>query len=222
MVRTPISTHLDFNPYGDTIPNLFDDFDRCMNAYFDKLEDKISKNKAGEVMLDFARIIELSSVGTLPTKRMFLSRFRTVANILKSKGDPKSMFEKQIGRKLSRDELLNLEERIKYARIYLDQYAQTEVKSPEKPFIMNDSQKNFLKLLQDLLSKNRTILQEDLQNEIFSLMKQGAYKPREVFQALYRILTGKDYGPKAAELIMTLGVDKTLDLLRKNNGEPKE
>src|SRR3989344_3798678 len=84
MVRAPIKTHLDFNPFGDTIPNLFDDYDRCMNAYFLKLENKIPEEKAGEVILDFARIIELSEVNPLPKNRVYLPRFRTIANLLKT------------------------------------------------------------------------------------------------------------------------------------------
>src|SRR3990167_11277034 len=72
IVRTPIQTALDFNPYGNTILNLFDDYDRCLNAYFDKLENKIPEGKPGEVLSDFARIADLSQVRLLPQQRIFL------------------------------------------------------------------------------------------------------------------------------------------------------
>lgn len=216
MVRTPIATHLDFNPYGDTIPKLFDDFDRCMSAYFDKLEGKIPEGKPGEVIADFARIIELSEVGPLPKKRHFLPRFRTVANILKTNGDPRAMFEKQLGRTLTDEEKAVLDERIIFARTYLKEYARMETASAPKEFVMNDTQKQFLGQLKELLIKNPAATQEELQDKIFALMKSGGYKPREVFQALYRTLTGKDFGPKAAELIMTIGIEKAVELIEKN------
>ena len=46
-----------------------------------------SKDKAGEVSADYARIIELSEVNSLPKKRLFLPRFRTIANLIKSNND---------------------------------------------------------------------------------------------------------------------------------------
>ena len=128
LVRTPISTHLDFNPYGVTIPNLFDDYDRCLNAYFLRLENKIPEGKKGEVLENFARIVELSEVKPLPKERNLIPRFRTVANLLKvgEKNLP-GFFEKQKGSILTSFEKETLEERIAYAKIYLEKY--TEIKN---------------------------------------------------------------------------------------------
>lgn len=127
MVRTPMMTHLDFNPYGDTIANLFDDYDRCLNAYFMKLENKIPEGKPGEVQLNFARIIELSEVNPLPKKRLFVPRFRTVANLLKVKQENiHGFFETRKDSPLTTEEKQILDERITYAKIYLQKY--TELK----------------------------------------------------------------------------------------------
>ena len=128
LVRTPISTHLDFNPYGVTIPNLFDDYDRCLNAYFLRLENKIPEGKKGEVLTNFARIIELSEVKTLPKKRHLVPRFRTIANLLRvGKTGLPAFFEKQKGSLLVSVEKEIINERIAYAKIYLEKY--TEVKT---------------------------------------------------------------------------------------------
>jgi len=104
IVRTPIQTALDFNPFGETILNLFDDNDRCLNAYFDKLEGKIPEGKPGEVLSDFARIAELSEVRALPKKRILLPRFRTVVNLIKTKTNLLKFFEKQKGSQLNGEE----------------------------------------------------------------------------------------------------------------------
>ena len=143
-VRTPISTHLDFNPLGDTIPNLFDDYDRCMECYFLKIENSVPKEKKGEVTLDFARITELSEVAPLPRVRMLLPRFRTIVNLLKNKKDLFKFFENQKGSPLSLDEKKLVEERIKYAKIYIEKYEEKkEISTQSIKFNINDSQKNF-------------------------------------------------------------------------------
>src|SRR3990167_2333155 len=148
LVRTPIKTHLDFDPNGDTIPNLFDDYDRCMEAYFLKLGNKLPKDKAGEVAADYARIIELSEVGPLPKKRIYLPRFRTIANLLKTKNNNLvSFFEQQKKEKLTSEEKTILEERIKYAKIYLENYSEEKTAIRQKVFMPNEKQKKFLETL---------------------------------------------------------------------------
>ncbi len=208
-VRTPISTHLDFNPYGDTIPNLFDDYDRCLESHFLKMENKLPKEKAGEVAADFARIIELSAVKPLPKKRLFLARFRTVANLLKSNNNSiLSLFEKQKGEKLTPEEKSVLEKRTTFAKIYLEKYAQESQK-----FIISKKQKEFLKILSDNLDKLKTENKDELQQTVFNSIKQTDIKPKEAFMAFYQTLLGKPYGQKAGDLIASLGVKAVIGKL---------
>lgn len=217
MVRTPITTHLDFNPYGDTIPNLFDDYDRCLSAYYDKKEGKVPQGKQGDVVSDFARIIELSEVAPYPEKRFFTPRFRTVANILKSKGDPKAMIEKQIGRALNEVETAVLEERIAFAKTYLEKYAalpQTQEPAAEGPVELNDVQKQFLHKLAESLDELKDQDRDAVQSAVFDTMKILNVKARDVFSSFYLTLTGKKFGPKAADLILETGIDKTIEKLK--------
>lgn len=222
-VRTPIKTHLDFNPYGETIPRLFDDYDRCLEAYFLKLENKLPKGKAGEVASDFARIIELSQVKPLPKKRLFLPRFRTIANLLKSKKDDlKNFFEKQKNSKLNQEELEILEERIKYAKIYLEKYQENNNQSKIKnqKFKLNARQKEFLKILKEKLassinSNKNELKSSDFQKIVLDSIKQANLPAREAFTAFYQILTNKPYGPKAGDVINQLGILNVLRLIQK-------
>jgi lysyl-tRNA synthetase class 1 len=215
LVRTHIETHLDFNPFGDTILNLFDDYDRCMNAYFLKLENKLPKEKQGEVMSDFARIIELSEVRPHPKERIMLPRFRTIANLLKNKTDIFDFFEKQKASKLTKEEKEVLDERIKYAKLYLENYAEEKTEN-KKQFTLSENQKLFLKLLKEALEKMDNPAGEQIQNVIFSILKENNLKAKEVFQGFYQVLTGKDFGPKAADLIIQLSIKKVLEKLRFN------
>lgn len=214
-VRTPIRTHLDFNPYGDTIPNLFDDYDRCLNSYFLKLENALPNGKAGEVALDFARIAELSEVNPLPKKRLFVPRFRTVANMLRNKNEQiEVFFEKQKKAPLSPQEKAILEERITFAKIYLEKYSQ-ENQTPQanSPFKANDIQLKFLNMLGKNLGSLNSENKEDIQNAVFAAIKEVGIKPREAFTAFYQTLTGKPYGAKAGDIISDLGIKTVISKL---------
>lgn len=217
IVRTPIQTALDFNPYGDTILNLFDDYDRCLNAYFDKLENKITEGKPGEVLSDFARIAELSEVRPLPDKRIFLPRFRTIVNLVKNKTELLQHFETQKGEPLTVDEKEMLEEREVFAQKYLAEYAESaeETIQQSTKVSLNNQQKKFLSELADSLIKLKNADRDTIQDAVFAVLKKGHYKASEVFPAFYKVLTGQDSGPKAADLILDLGVEETINLLKK-------
>ncbi len=212
IVRTPINTHLDFNPYGETILNLFDDFDRCLNAYFTKLENKIPAGKPGEVLTDFARIFELSAVKPLYKKRLFIPRFRTIVNLLKSKVDVLNSFEKQKGASLTDKEKEILEERIKYAKIYSENYSGEQFQEKQS-FSLSPEQKKFLEILKGHLNDLKTNDRDSIQESVFASLKKSGLKPKTAFQAFYRALTGKDFGPKAADLILEMGIEKIIDKL---------
>ncbi|OGK08397.1 lysine--tRNA ligase [Candidatus Roizmanbacteria bacterium RIFCSPHIGHO2_01_FULL_35_10] len=247
MVRTPIKTHLDFNPFGDTIPNLFDDYDRCLNAYFLKLEKKVpriehswkntkmrnpepsaakrsgSLGKQGEVILDFARIIELSEVKPLPIKRLYIPRFRTIANLLKNKTDLTAFFKNQKGSELTNDEKTILEERIKYAKIFLDKYAENQFQNSmsaqegnikNQSLSINEKQKKYLVKLADQLSQLNSFNPDEIQKILFDSIKLSEVKPKEAFKTFYSALTGKPYGPKASDLILKMGIDPTIQKLK--------
>lgn len=219
IVRTPIGTALDFNPIGDTIPNLFDDYDRCLNAYFDKLENKIPEGKPGEVLEDFARIAELSKVEELPSQRLFIPRFRTVANLVKTKVDIEDFFEKQKGAKLTKEEIKILKERMKYSEIYLKDYAQEEekiefAKKISEDFIPTDGQKIFIaKLAENLETKNPKD-RDQIQEIVFDTLKKSSVKPKEAFSGFYQIIIGREFGPKAADIILEFGIDKIIKRLK--------
>jgi len=219
IIRTPINTHLDFDPFGDTILNLFDDYDRCLNAYYLKQEDKIPPGKPGEVLTDFARIIELSQVRPLPKKRFFISRFRSIVNQLQLKTNVHDFFAKQRGADLTQQEKDLLEERIKYAKIYLERYfreisKETSETANSTKFQYSKNQRIFLNLLSQALKKEKTLTKEQIQTLIFDIIKKNNLKPKEIFQGFYQTLIKKDFGPKAADLILETGINEVIKRIK--------
>jgi len=206
LVRTPIKTHLDFNPYGETIPRLFDEYDRCLDAYFLKLENKLPTGKQGEVLSDFARIIEFSQVNPLPKKRLYLPRFKTIVNLLSHhKTDLISFFENLKKGKLNKDELLILKERIKYGKIYLEKYSQDSQqknKSSQTIIELDKEQKNFLKIFEkELKNLKKDLTESDYQKFFIDLINKTKIPPKKAFQGFYIKYLGKPFGPKVGEVI---------------------
>ncbi len=219
IVRTPVHTHLDFDPYGGTILNLFDDFDRCLNAYFDKLEDKITEGKEAEVLSDFARIIELSEVRPAATKRMFLPRFRTVVNLIKTKTDILKFFEQQKGRPLTSEEKETLEERVVFAQVYLTDYASQEEKiqlstTPVNQIRLTKPQQLFLTKLADKLAKLKSENREKIQQVVFAILKEHNLSAKDVFPGFYQVILDRSFGPKAADLIIEFGIKNVAKRLK--------
>lgn len=218
IVRSPINTTIDFNPYGDIIPDLFDDYDKCLNAYFSKLENNIPDKKEGEVLLDFARIAELSAVRPLPEKRIFLPRFRTIVNLVKTGTDLLEFFEDQKRAPFTSEEKEVLEERTVYAEVYLKDYAAEErrIEFTEKlpqDLTVNKNQKAFLQLLAEKLTKVPRD-RDKIQTAVFDILKESGLKPKEVFPAFYKVLIGRESGPKAADLILQFGINKVINRLK--------
>lgn len=211
IVRTPIKKAIDFDTNEETISKIFDDYDTCLKAYYDLLEGNITDDKKGEVLKDFARIAELSQVNTLPKKRIYLPRYRIITNLLKNNEDVLNYFETQKKSKLSKEELIILKERIKYANLNLKKIEQPIKKIKE----LSQSQKDFLKVLAKNLIKEKSDDPEKLQDVVFSTLKQNSYKVKEIFSGFYIALTGKEFGPKAGDLIKAIGKSKVIKIFQK-------
>jgi len=219
-VRVPITTHIDFNPNKETFFNLFDEYDRCFSAYFDKIEKKIPQGKQGEVLNDFARIIELSQISHLPKKRIYFPRFRTIYNLLlQNKNNLITFFEGLKKDKLTKEEKKILEERVFYAKKLIEREEEISKENNlyhSTKFILNDNQKKFLKALEKNLEKLENFEKEKIQDVINKTLKEINVNPKEAFQGFYFILTGKLFGPRATDLIISLGIKKVIKKISKN------
>ncbi|MCS7092905.1 MAG: lysine--tRNA ligase [Patescibacteria group bacterium] len=231
IARIPIQIHFDFNPYGQTIPRLYDEYDRCLGAYFDKIEGKIPAGKKGEVIVDLARIVEFSQVSPLPKKRLFLPRFKTIVNLIDHHKEDqlKSFFKNQKGKSLTLEENQILEERYHYAKIYLEKYSLSSEKNSAFSSTLNENQKKFLLALAQKLEENFPAEKDQAQAMILKTIHKLNTNPREAFSSIYLALTGKTSGPRAGELIVKLGKEKTLKKIfdlkdqkhTSDNGSPK-
>ncbi|MBL7159599.1 lysine--tRNA ligase [Candidatus Microgenomates bacterium] len=217
MTRPKYNHAIDFDPNGNTIPDLFDDYDLCGRQFY-KTEEKN----------DFGRIWQLSQVKPISKTELFLPRFREVANYLQSPSvDIYKKFAEIKGKKLTKEEKEILEERIKYAKIWLDGYApkklvyQVTEKASNEVSNFSEKQKDYLKGVVQLIQQKKWP-PEELQLQLYELTKKLNIPARKAFQALYLSLIGKSYGPKAAWFLLDQDKDFVIKRLEEMSSEKVE
>lgn len=200
LVRPNYRKAIIFDPtQNNTILNLFDDYDFCAEQFY---EGKGS---------DFGTFWKLSQIKAVPKNKLFLPRFRDVVNYIQSTSIKiEEKFSEIKGSELTTQEKLILEERIRYAQIWLDKFAPKEMvyqltKSiPEEAKKLSLEQKKYLMKLIDLISQ-KSWQPEELQQKMYELTKKLKISPKLAFQAIYLSLIGKTHGPKAAWFILDQG-----------------
>lgn len=196
IARVNYNRAIDFDPGGMTIPDLFDDYDDAALSYWEKKDKKL------------ARIYELSQVTGKPPAKHFLPRFRDVATFIQHPEiDTADRFADLKGARLTAKELAVLEERTKYARIWLDGYAPRDSvfaptrDVPKEAKHLTEAQKAFLHSVVTLLGKTWKNADE-LQQALYLQSKAMDIPSTEAFSALYLALIGKEHGPRAAWLLL--------------------
>jgi lysyl-tRNA synthetase class 1 len=203
--RTDYSQQANFDPMGTiAIPDLFDEYDKCWQAYIEGSTE------------DSTRAFVLAQIKDIPTKdKIFLSRFREVAQVIQMPNtDPKTYFGEKKGGSLEKKEEEILEERIKYAKVWLEQYAPEEVKfgvTAKAAKTKGKLSDDFYQTLVEKIESSKSA--EDLEQEIYLLIKESGTPAKEVFGELYRLLINKPFGPKLAWLIWE-NKDKALKLFK--------
>lgn len=186
MVRTDYRQAINFDPSGDTIPKLFDEYDRCAKEFFEKGRKS-----------DFGRIFKLSQIDQKKPEEPVTARFRQVVQWVQMPN---------MRQKIDKDP--TLVKRAKYGRIWLERFAPEEEKFvvkkelPKEVAKLSPPQRQLLVKIAGELDKKWE--PEKFQNEIYQWGKALGLTSAQTFQAIYLALLGKDYGPKAAWLILSL------------------
>ncbi len=184
-----------FDPEGDTLPVLYDQYDKLAAGYWAGTKD------------DYARLFELihpktrtSDVRVLP-QQSTLPRFSQVAFMVQ-------MPHMSLAKEFADADPQELAERAAYAKKWLAEYA------PEKfvfklqdsmPAVeLADTQKTNLKQILDFLTTKSDATAEELHTKLHEL---------KAFKEIYLIFLGKDHGPKAGWFISSLPRDFVLKRL---------
>jgi len=211
MVKSRPETTIDFTPEGNTIPLLFDEFDRIERLYFGlgKVEEKERNNAR--------RVYELTVIKKLPKRLPFRVSFdfaTMLAQVLPEKKRLEGSIKilKRTGhldRELTDFEKKELMNRLNYAEKWAREFAPERLKIeilkglPEDIINkLSDSQKSALKMLSEFLKVDRK--DSEIWSEIREIANKIRIKPTKVFQATYLVLLGKPYGPRLIPFIQSL------------------
>ncbi len=200
MTKYKPASAIDFDPSGETIPRLFDQFDEAAAVYFKEKEARDP---------DVPRIYALSHL--IETKKMFRPQFSFVAAVSQIPGaDAETVFAKQKGSALTSDEKKLLAERAGYARVWLEKLAPEEAKL--RILTREEAVKRFHSL--DLNAKAALAdfgeffaLHDDADaqaEEIKRLCAAHGIKIQEFFAAAYGVFIGRERGPKLLPLLNAL------------------
>lgn len=191
---------------------VYEDFDRCERIFFDKNLAKSDKEHINQ-----KRIYELSAID-IPDNQPIQPIFRHLCNLLQVYENDfeqiKKYYEKELKTKFDID---RLNERCKRAWNWIQKYAPEDMKFQLQKQVnikFEGKQKSALLLLKEKLWE-KDYDEKELFNEFYNILKETGIEPPEFFKAAYKLLIGKEKGPKLAGFILAIGKERVLELLEK-------
>lgn len=215
IVRPHYRQQINFDPAGETIPNLYDEYDRAAAAYFGELQGRTQAET--ELIRDHARTFYYSRTSDEPS-RCFRMRFAKVATLMQM--PTVDLFEaaaKEKGAQLNAEDRAELERRVEDARRWLASYAPDHYRfqvQPSMPGVtLSSAQREFLGRLAGVAAE-RPWSGEELHSRIHDLKSEVGLNPKEAFSAVYLVFLGKDSGPQAGWFLASLDRNFVLARLR--------
>jgi lysyl-tRNA synthetase class 1 len=210
---------INFDPSGDTIPRLFDEFDRIADAV-------AGRPTRGELPPNYDRIFALSLADPDADPEVEAARFRPpfahLALLLQVPGpDIMERLAAEKGAPLDDAEVDVALERIAAARAWLETFAPDSARLtvqyesiPAEAAQLTDDQRRYLALLADAAEQASVVGGEAWQALIFETAKGNGVRPPDAFAALYLSFLGRPNGPRAGWLLASLSSAFVVSRLR--------
>lgn len=190
---------IEFNIKGDTVPVLFDKYDRLAEKYFSGIDD------------DDARLFKFIHPEGMEMKETFLPRFSQIAFLVQM---PHINLEDEVakmkGEALTEEDMKVLEERSYFAANWLTSYAPEEFKYelqeelPEVAKDLSEIQKHALGEVVRYIEQTEELDGQELHTTLHDIRKKTDIDAKEFFSALYLLFLGKESGPKVGWFLSVL------------------
>jgi lysyl-tRNA synthetase class 1 len=195
-----INQQINFDPEGDTIPVLYDQYDKLAAGY--------AANKTD----DYARLFTYIHTPSVPiTEDVFLPRFSQVAFIVQMPHlDLEHEAEALKGAPLTDADKAELHERAEYAKRWLAAYApekfvfKLQDTLPDAARALSDVQKEGMRALLAYMEADPARSGEDIQHELHAIKERLQVSAGELFKAIYLSFLGKESGPQAGWFLHAL------------------
>ncbi|MCW9054800.1 MAG: lysine--tRNA ligase [Candidatus Pacebacteria bacterium] len=193
---------INFDPEGDTIPLLFDQYDTLAEKYATGIED------------DETRLFGLiHREGDIHAR--YLPRFSQVAFMIQM---PHMDLEDEVAKMkeapLSEADKKELKERAYYARKWLDTYASERYiyelqleRVPEEAKEFSEGQKAALRRVLTVVRDSEALDGQELHTALHDIKAETDTEPKAFFGALYLAFLGKESGPKIGWFLSVLPKD---------------
>jgi len=215
LVRTRPRARVDFDPMDDNdIILLYDRYDRTQRVYHGA-EEVGDKEREQE-----KRIYEFSAVGDIEKRlppQIPLTYASTVVQVTPDLSRAVKILQTtgHLPAELSKPEMDYLKERLGFARQWVDKLASDRYKFRllEKSDVkVEPDVKKVMRLLgKKLLERNWK--EDELLNTIYGMCRENGLDTKKFFRSTYNVLIGKDYGPRLAPFILTIGREKVAKAL---------
>jgi lysyl-tRNA synthetase class 1 len=210
---------IDFDPEGDTIPRLFDEFDRIAAA-------TAGREVRGELPADFERLFAYSLLGPSPDVTAAAAAFRPafghLALLLQLPGvDIAARMVAEKGAPLTDLETRVLTERIAAAQAWLESFAPERSRLairrdgvPDEVAGLDDAQRSYLGALAIAAAAEKPTSGDAWQALIFRVATERELASGRAFGALYAAFLGRANGPRAGWLLAGLEAEFVVERLR--------
>jgi lysyl-tRNA synthetase class 1 len=218
MLRHRPSATIEFDPSGETIPRLFDEYD----AWVAEASTPTGDSDEAEAR---RRIVELSQLPGNAVPRHFLPPFVQVATYAQMPSASPDRVADQVaghhGAALDAASREELDVRLATAARWLAGFAPERLRFsvaldglPDAAATLSDEQRGYLSALANVLGGEVAWEGEALQAMIFDVARARELPAGTAFAALYAAFLGKSSGPRAGWLIASLERDFVLARLR--------
>lgn len=208
IVRPLPRRQLEFDPRGETIPTLYDEYDRAAAAYFHEAENP-----------DLARTFYYARIAGDPP-RCYRPRFSKVAYLVQMPTvDLPRAVAREKGAPLTAADREELDRRIADAHRWLATYAPEHYKFeihsslPPAAAALTRAQRQYLARIAESLGAHPWA-GDELHAHLHALKAEMGLTPREAFGAIYQAFLGKDSGPQAGWFLTALDPQFVLRRLR--------
>jgi lysyl-tRNA synthetase class 1 len=210
---------INFDPQGDTIPRLFDEFDRCAAAV-------AGRPVKGELPANVERIFALSlpddSNDVAAAAAEYRPPFAHLAMLLQVPGPPLAeRFAAEKGAPLDEEELAILHEREAAAAEWLASFAPASARLaiqhdelPASAAELEPAERSFLARLADDAEAAPPSGGEGWQALIFDAARESDLPAGRAFGVLYRVFLDRPNGPRAGWLLSSLSPAFVIGRLR--------
>jgi len=216
--------HQDFNPSMPFL-DFIEQYDRVERIYYGVEESSSDKEKEKLKKIYEVAQIEISeSIPFQPSYRFMTVAYQIAGNdpekifeILKKNSQlPKDMETKGFN-ELDKKDVERLKRRLNQVKNWLELYAPEFVKfqvQKKLPRVeINNLQKEFLLKVAAIL-ENGNYTSEEFHDAMYIIIHDLDIKPQKAFQAIYKVITGKKQGPRAASFVLSLEKDLVIKRFR--------